>query len=293
MSTATFNIAIGIRSLYNNLTGGGNIAIGYMAGYNSRGTNNIIIGCGAATLAFTSTNSVTLGNASIATIRAQVTTITALSDCRDKTNIQGIPVGLDLIKSVRPVKFMWNMRDGAKVGIEEHGFIAQELDEVQKTHNAEWLNLVLKDNPDRLEATPGKLLPVMIKAIQELEEKVAALAIQANTNDVGYTNIPQNSQSATYTTVLSDAGKYIYHPPTDANARTYIIAANSSVAYPIGTEIRFVNMSSQAITIAINSDTMYLGNLGTTGDRTLGQYGVANALKISSTTWIITGTALT
>jgi hypothetical protein len=126
-----------------------------------------------------------LGNASIATIRAQVTTITALSDCRDKTNIQGIPVGLDFIKSVRPVKFTWNMRDGAKVGVEEHGFIAQELDDVQKTHDAEWLNLVLKDNPDRLEATPGKLLPVMIKAIQELEEKVAALtSIGADTQQV-------------------------------------------------------------------------------------------------------------
>jgi hypothetical protein len=36
-----------------------------------------------------------------------------------------------------------------------------------------------------------------------------------------------------------------------------------------------------------------LGNVGTTGNRTLGQYGVANALKVASTTWIITGTALT
>jgi len=113
------------------------------------------------------------------------------------------------------------------------------------------------------------------------------------TNGVGYINIPQNSQSAAYTTVLSDAGKHIYHPAADANARTYTIAANASVAYPIGTVIAFVNMTSQAVTIAINSDTMYLGNLGTTGSRTLGQFGVANALKIASTTWIITGTALT
>ena len=29
------------------------------------------------------------------------------------------------------------------------GFIAQEFDEIQKTENAEWLNLVLKDNPDK------------------------------------------------------------------------------------------------------------------------------------------------
>ena len=35
--------------------------------------------------------------------------------------------------------------------------------------DAEWLNLVLKDNPEKLEATPGNLLPVMVKAIQELK----------------------------------------------------------------------------------------------------------------------------
>ena len=51
------------------------------------------------------------------------------------------------------------------------GFVAQELDEVQTTENAEWLNLVLKDNPEKLEATSGNLLPVMVRAIQELKEE--------------------------------------------------------------------------------------------------------------------------
>jgi hypothetical protein len=43
------------------------------------------------------------------------------------------------------------------------------LDEAQKSASAEWLNLVLKDNPDKWEATPGNLLPIMVKAIQELK----------------------------------------------------------------------------------------------------------------------------
>ena len=38
------------------------------------------------------------------------------------------------------------------------GFIAQELDEAQTVENADWLNLVLKDNPEKLEATYGNLL---------------------------------------------------------------------------------------------------------------------------------------
>ncbi len=113
------------------------------------------------------------------------------------------------------------------------------------------------------------------------------------TNSVGFLNIPQNSQSAAYTLVLADAGKHIYHPSTDANARTYTIPANSSVAYPIGTAITFINMTSQVVTIAITTDTMYLSSAGTTGSRSLAQYGSATAIKITSTSWLISGSGLT
>lgn len=113
------------------------------------------------------------------------------------------------------------------------------------------------------------------------------------TNSVGFLNIPINSQSAAYTLVLADAGKAILHPSTDANARTFTIPANSSVAYPVGTAITFLNMTSQSVTIAITTDTMYLSNAGTTGSRTLAQYGSATAIKMTSTTWLISGSGLT
>lgn len=113
------------------------------------------------------------------------------------------------------------------------------------------------------------------------------------TNSVGYLNIPQNSQSAAYTLVLADSGKHILHPSTDANARTFTIPANSSVAYPIGTAITFVNMTSQVVTIAITSDTLTLSPAGTSGSRSLAQYGSATALKIGSTQWLISGSGLT
>jgi hypothetical protein len=113
------------------------------------------------------------------------------------------------------------------------------------------------------------------------------------TNSVGFRNIPQNSQSAAYTLVLADAGKHILHPSTDANARTFTIPANSSVAYPIGTAITFVNMTSQVVTIAITSDTLTLSPAGTSGSRSLAQYGSATALKIGSTQWLISGSGLT
>ena len=113
------------------------------------------------------------------------------------------------------------------------------------------------------------------------------------TNAVGFRNIPQNSQSAAYTLVLADAGKHIFHPSGDANARTFTIPANSSVAYPIGTAITFINMTSQVVTIAITTDTMYLSSAGTTGSRSLAQYGSATAIKITSTNWLISGSGLT
>jgi hypothetical protein len=112
------------------------------------------------------------------------------------------------------------------------------------------------------------------------------------TDAVGFRNIPQNAQTGSYTLVLADSGKHIYHAVA-AGAATYTIPANGSVAYPIGTALSFVNLSTTSISIAITTDTMYLGGTGTTGTRTLAQYGSATALKVTSTVWIITGSALT
>ena len=113
------------------------------------------------------------------------------------------------------------------------------------------------------------------------------------TDAVGFRNIPVNSQSAAYTAVLADSGKVIFHPSTDANARTFTIDSNANVAYPIGTALTFINMTSQVVTIAITTDTMYLSAAGTTGSRSLAQYGSATAIKMTSTTWLISGSGLT
>lgn len=72
------------------------------------------------------------------------------------------------------------------------------------------------------------------------------------------------------------------------------IPANSSVAFPVGTRLRFVNQNAGGvIVIAIATDTMRLAGAGTTGSRSLAANGVAEAIKIASTEWIISGTGLT
>jgi hypothetical protein len=85
---------------------------------------------------------------------------------------------------IKPRQFNWDKRewyennksDGSKMKETwTAGFIAQELDQAQTSQGAEWLNLVLKDNPDKLEATPGNLFPIMVKAIQDLKAENDAL----------------------------------------------------------------------------------------------------------------------
>lgn len=106
--------------------------------------------------------------------------------------------------------------------------------------------------------------------------------------------IPQNSQSAAYTLVIGDAGKHILHPSADTTARIFTIPANSSVAFAVGTAVTFVNQNGAGVvTIAITTDTMRLAGAGTTGSRTLAANGIATALKITTTEWIISGTGLT
>jgi hypothetical protein len=134
-------------------------------------------------------------------------------------------------------------------------------------------------------------------AIQtQIDTKASASAISDATTTTaargaGYMGIPQSSAATTgsYTIVAADAGEHIYTTAT----RTVTIPANSSVAFPVGTAISFVAATGATVTIAITTDTMLLVGTGTTGSRTLAAFGMATALKITSTSWIISGNGLT
>lgn len=104
--------------------------------------------------------------------------------------------------------------------------------------------------------------------------------------------MPLTLTNAAKTFVLTEANQAFGKDTT--TARTYTIPANSSVAFPVGTMITmYNNFASGNITVAITTDTLILAGPGTTGSRTLAPWGVCTALKIASTTWIISGTGLT
>ena len=111
-------------------------------------------------------------------------------------------------------------------------------------------------------------------------------------NVVGYMGIPQNSQNGNYNVVLGDAGKHIYHPIGQA-AATYTFPANSNVSFTVGSAVTIINGSANNVTISLTSDTLYLSSNGATGSRTLAQWGVATAVKIENTTWVISGSNIT
>ena len=185
------NVGVGVSAGQGITTGTKNTVLGANAGTTASmtGDNNTIIGDTAQASANTISNEFTLGNSSIATLRCQQTSITSLSDQRDKTSIEDLPYGLDFVDSLQPKKFVWDNRaetrteedeNGNQVEVEyfsankgkkDVGFIAQDL----QTVDDDWLNLVYDANPEKLEATYGKLIPVLVKAIKELKARVEAL----------------------------------------------------------------------------------------------------------------------
>ena len=102
--------------------------------------------------------------------------ITALSDERDKKNIIDIPYGLDLIGNLQPRQFTWDMRgetdDNPNQGTTRVGFIAQEVQTALGEYNI--LNMVDGSNPEKLQLSYGQLVPVLTKAVQELNKQLTA-----------------------------------------------------------------------------------------------------------------------
>ena len=174
-TTGFNNTALGSLAGVLSTTGHDNTFIGHFAGDNATtGSNNIVIGSGSDLTTATTSGHCILGSTSISDLRCNDQSISALSDARDKTDVVDLPVGLTFLNSLRPVKFKWATRDGnVKDGKTRAGFLAQDLQVAQK--NNEYLNLVMDENPDKLEAKYANLIPALVKSIQELSAKVTAL----------------------------------------------------------------------------------------------------------------------
>jgi len=174
------NVALGQSSAVLLTTGSSNTFIGSQTGSGVgpiSGGFNTIIGYGANPSTGVVYNEFTLGGSTIAALRCAVTSITSLSDERDKKEIEDLNVGLEFIDGLRPVKFIWDERDEeGRHDIADFGFIAQDLKASQEAvEMSDVLKLVYESNPEKLEASYGKLIPILVKAVQELSAEVKLL----------------------------------------------------------------------------------------------------------------------
>lgn len=175
-----YNVGVGYEAGASIYSGDRNTIMGYRAVENSANqyylNNCTVLGNTASASGASASNEVTLGNSDITSLRCNDTSISSLSDERDKTAIQDLSYGLNFINDMRPVKFTWNRRDGSMGDRPEIGFIAQELYDVELDHSSTTLTrLVSWENPEKLEARPMATYPILVKAVQELSDKVDAL----------------------------------------------------------------------------------------------------------------------
>ena len=107
------------------------------------------------------------------TVFATNTTISAISDARLKENVQDLDVGLGAILALKPRKFDWKEGKGKNIK-GDRGFIAQEFEQVFPNLIDEWKDAA-PEGETPYKSVRQDLIPVLVKAIQELTARVQTL----------------------------------------------------------------------------------------------------------------------
>jgi hypothetical protein len=210
-TTATELTAIGSTAGDAVTTGPGNTLIGSRAGVHgvglTTGPYNTVVGSYSNTSAVDSSHQIVLGHnvtgnadsslcfgtgTTDSAIAFGATSITAPSDVRLKEDIQDEEIGLDFINALRPVTFLWKKEKDIpsemkayKEGSEErtmngkhnHGFIAQEVKATIDSYDLkDGFDMWQEDETDgRQRVAPSALVPILVKAIQELTARITTL----------------------------------------------------------------------------------------------------------------------
>ena len=199
MSDATHNVIIGYATAAHNVslsTGDYNTIIGSLADTSAADAQgqtaigyNVSCAADSTITVGNSTNVASLG------LDGSDTSWAASSDERYKENIETSTAGLSFIKDLRPVTYNWkkakdvpvDMPDykegsdkpvrGHEYGTTLHGFVAQEVKELIDGHSEIKEGFQMWKEADNGVQTiaDGNLIPMLVKAVQELSAKVEAL----------------------------------------------------------------------------------------------------------------------
>jgi hypothetical protein len=181
-TTGTGNTASGRDALYSNTTGNSNTASGDNALLsNTTGSGNTAINprnsAGAYAPVFnptTENNRFCMGSTGVTNAYIQVAW-TVVSDARDKINFAPVPHGLEFVKALQPTAYQFRTaRDSEETnGGVRYGFKAQDVLALEGE------NPVIVDNEDadKLRMVDTALIPVLVKALQELNAKFDAYVL--------------------------------------------------------------------------------------------------------------------
>jgi hypothetical protein len=199
-STGSGNVSIGNRAAVALTSGDNNVVIGNCAGCCiNTGNNNTIVGSragqdqttgsGLTAIGFNSSQpAANVTNAAYVMHPNRVAYFTTgswafLSDRRAKDDIIALPVeGETFVNSLRPVQYTplnEETKEPVNGGETHVGFIAQEVDDALKEAGMAYVNnLVSRPNDPATQhyaLSTEVLVPFLVKAVQELSAKVAAL----------------------------------------------------------------------------------------------------------------------
>lgn len=166
-----YNTAIGQNALTATTTGINNTAIGINAlASNVSGSYNVGIGPGVSSSSSTVSNEANIYNGSVtARFQGAASAWNFVSDARDKTDIQDLTLGLEFISALKPRRFKWNLRNSkVDIGKPSAGFIAQEVLQAVERFSAPYTNLIDTNDPNQYTFAQANMIPILVKAVQEL-----------------------------------------------------------------------------------------------------------------------------
>ena len=182
ITTEDENTLIG-QGAGNAVTSADNTFVGRRAGASATtGAANVCIGSGSDVSAAAVANEVNIFNGSVtARFQGAAGAWTFVSDARDKKEIKDLELGVDFVNKLKPRKFKWDLRNSdVDKDKEASGFVAQEVQEVLDQTDSNYTGIVDTNNPDQYTVAQSNLVPILVKAVQELSAEVKELKQQLN-----------------------------------------------------------------------------------------------------------------
>ena len=163
------NTASGLNALANCTTGSGNIGFG---GQNSSNAYAPVFNV------TTENNRVVMGSSAVTNAYIQVAW-TVVSDARDKTNFGPVPHGLAFVNALKPTAYQFReSRTSTETnGPVRYGFLAQDILGLEGPGSV----IIDAEDPEKLRYNGESLVPVMVKAIQELTAMVNTMQAKLST----------------------------------------------------------------------------------------------------------------